>query len=202
MSDGPKWVCDVHRIKKLAKARQLKDPSHPGCVVYSIGSNGDIGFERGIQRELGEGTCEFHIFDNMDFEIPGDLKRAYFHKWFLKKQDPSVGAPTKGLREYGLHDSIKLLGHENLDVIDIFKIDCEQCEWETFNDWLSPNVPRLQQIQVEVHKAPGQTAINFFDTLEESGYLMFHKEPNIRFDPSSVEFSFVKVDKSFMQSRH
>lgn len=45
--DGPKWVCDPHRIRKLAKERRAKDPSHPGCVVYSVGSNGDFSFELG-----------------------------------------------------------------------------------------------------------------------------------------------------------
>ena len=58
--DGPKWVCDPHRIRRLALERKARDPNHPGCVVYSIGCNGDFNFELGVQKEIGEGVCEFH----------------------------------------------------------------------------------------------------------------------------------------------
>jgi hypothetical protein len=76
--------------------------------------------------------------------------------------------------------TVKLLGHDQLDVIDVFKIDCESCEWETYQDWLAPGIPMLQQIQVEVHGAPGQKALDFYDGFEHAGYLRFHKEPNIQ----------------------
>eukprot|EP01082_Thalassiosira_pseudonana_P015374 g13810.t1.1.5e17418b g13810 g13810.t1 contig9:499515-500847(+) len=180
--DGPKWVCDPHRIKRLAEERKLKDPNHPGCVVYSVGSNGDFNFEMGMQKELGEGVCEFHIFDfgNYGGKVPKELKRAYYHQWGLAKQDPNVVTPTMGNKYYGLLDTVKLLGHDKLDVIDVFKIDCEKCEWETYQDWLAPGIPMLQQIQVEVHGAPGQKALDFYDGFERAGYLRFHKEPNIQ----------------------
>ena len=73
-------VCDPHRIKKLAEARKLNDPNHPGCVIYSIGSNGDFSFEQGLQNEVGENVCEFHIIDPGDFAgmKPSGLKRASF----------------------------------------------------------------------------------------------------------------------------
>ena len=45
-------VCDPHRIPKLALERKAKDPDHPGCVVYSVGSNGDFNFEMGFQVRL------------------------------------------------------------------------------------------------------------------------------------------------------
>ena len=78
--------------------------------------------------------------------MPKELKRAYYHQWGLKKQDysnvdapstrgmtwglkkqedPSAKTIAKGQTYYGLIDTVKLLGHEKLDVIDIFKIDCE-----------------------------------------------------------------------------
>ena len=128
--DGPKWVCDPHRIAKLAAERKAKDPSHPGCVIYSIGSNGDFNFEMGMQEEVGEGVCEFHIFDMGDYRanVPKELKRANYHQWGLKKQEDTVGELKKEEGPnifYGLLDTIKLLGHESLEVIDIFKIDCE-----------------------------------------------------------------------------
>ncbi len=42
-------VCDPHRIRKLALERKARDPNNRGCVVYSIGSNGDFNFELGMQ---------------------------------------------------------------------------------------------------------------------------------------------------------
>lgn len=151
-------------------------------LIICTSSNGDFNFEMGMQKELGEGVCEFHIFDfgNYGGKVPKELKRAYYHQWGLAKQDPNVVTPTMGNKYYGLLDTVKLLGHDQLDVIDVFKIDCEKCEWETYQDWLAPGIPMLQQIQVEVHGAPGQKALDFYDGFEHAGYLRFHKEPNIQ----------------------
>ena len=190
---------------------------------------------------------------NFEGKMPKELKRAHYHRWGLKNQDPNF-TPTRprglswfkkllhanskttvsGQKFYGLLDTIKMLGHEKLDVIDIFKIDCEfdrdwfplrtittwskfgllcgilwsdinilkrflhiclgeGCEWETYTDWLAKGVPTLHQIQVEVHKVPGEVALNFFDTLEAAGYLRYHKEANIQFGSSCIEYGMVKV---------
>ena len=51
----------------------------------------------------------------------------------------------------------------------------------------------LHQIQVEVHKVPGEVALNFFDDLEAAGYLRYHKEANIQFGSSCIEYGMVKV---------
>jgi hypothetical protein len=48
--DGPKWVCDPHRI----------DPNR--CLVYSFGSNNDFSFENAVTAEISAG-CEIHTFD-------------------------------------------------------------------------------------------------------------------------------------------
>ncbi|KAL3771922.1 hypothetical protein ACHAW5_008035 [Stephanodiscus triporus] len=179
--DGPKWVCDPHRIKKLALERVARDPNNRGCVVYSIGSNGDFNFELGMQKEIGEGICEYHIFDMGDFShiMPKNLKRAHYHQWGLERQDPDIDVPVPGKKFYGLRDTIRLLGHEDLDVIDVFKIDCESCEWDTYMDWIAEGIPLLHQIQVETHGVPIEKALGFFDTLEAAGYLRYHKEANI-----------------------
>lgn len=91
------------------------------------------------QEEVGVGTCEFHIFDMGYYEhlIPAELERAHYHRWGLKVGEPAVsnnwysrllGAPPAlppKQMYYSLSDTVKLLGHGDLDVIDIFKIDCE-----------------------------------------------------------------------------
>lgn len=48
MMDGPKWVCNPHRIA------QQED-----CLVYSVGSNGKAEFEKAVKEEIGE-HCEVH----------------------------------------------------------------------------------------------------------------------------------------------
>ena len=85
------------------------------------------------------------------------------------------------------------------------KIACESCEWDTYTDWLSDEVPLLHQIQVELHRAPAKDgaggAIDFFDSMERAGYLRFHKEPNIQWAPDCVEYGFIKVEKTFMEGK-
>lgn len=214
--DGPKWVCDPHRIKRLAEERKRNDPNHPGCVIYSVGSNGDFSFEKGLEEILGPGTCEYHIFDMGNFERQmqvANISRAHFHRWGLMKQGPENIKP--GEKFYGMNDTIKLLGHENLEVIDLFKIDCESCEWRTYKDWLAPGIPPIQQIQVELHSGSFKlmskddskefdTApeIPFFEFFEEAGYVWFHKEPNILYnDGSCEEYAFLKLDEEFFVPR-
>ena len=81
-----------------------------------------------MQKEVGEGVCEFHIFDMGDYEakVPKELKRAYYHRWGFKKQGGSAKQSTKAgdaQKFLGLMDTIKELGHENVGVIDIFVSD-------------------------------------------------------------------------------
>jgi hypothetical protein len=48
----------------------------------------------------------------------------------------------------------------------------------------------LHQILVEVHGAPIDKALDFFNSIENAGYLRFHKEPNIQV---RTNFSFLTV---------
>jgi hypothetical protein len=95
-------------------------------ILVSTGSFGDFTFELGLQKEVGEGVCEFHIFDPGDYggRMPRELQRAHYHRWGLMKQGgraPMDQTKPGDSNEYrGLSDIIKELGHEQLDVIDIF----------------------------------------------------------------------------------
>ena len=57
-------------------------------------------------------------------EKPTELKRAYYHRWGFKKQDGAAPKPQgkKGDNDIyrGFKDTIKELGHEKLDMINIF----------------------------------------------------------------------------------
>jgi hypothetical protein len=106
-----------------------------------------------------------------------------------------------------MKDTITELGHSGR-VIDIFKIDCEGCEWTTFDGWFDAGAT-LRQIQVDVHQFPASTnsrpikfTISFFLDMQKAGYVTFHKEPNIQFaDRNCVVYAFLKLEDSFCFKR-
>lgn len=53
IGDGGKWVCGVRTFLQTRRARP--------CVIYSIGSKGEVSFEQGAVEKLGH--CEVHVFD-------------------------------------------------------------------------------------------------------------------------------------------
>ena len=59
--DGPKWVCDPHRIR-----------AKPDCLVYSVGSQGNFMFENAVRKQIGK-HCEIHTFD------PENTGQKYSH---------------------------------------------------------------------------------------------------------------------------
>lgn len=185
--DGHKWVCDPHRIAKK------KD-----CLVYSVGSNGNFAFELDLQRQLP--NCEIHVFDPTDYSEQMQqrgLDGSNFHAWGLKSSDGKPMAVKKGLQglEFvSLPETIKRLGHTGR-AIEIFKIDCEGCEWSAHNDILDQSI---RQILVEVHSVNLQTD-KFFDDMHNAGYAIFHKEPNLYTGGNCIEFAFLKLAKEFYE---
>jgi len=130
-----------------------------------------------------------------------------YHAWGLKGSYETDEADTSDsfTRRFGnegdyktLQETAKLLGHEGR-VVDVFKIDCEGCEWRSYKDWFS-GVMDLRQILVEVHNVP-PVAIDFFQDLHDKGYVIFSKEPNLGGASSGgcVEYSFLKLDKSYFE---
>jgi hypothetical protein len=173
-------------------------------MIYSIGSIGDFSFETAIQNYMNNGTlCEVHIFDFGDYlkGMPKHLNMHY-HQWRLKTSEDGKleGEPKTGETLYSLAESVHLLGHDDRDSIDLFKIDCEGCEWDSVQDWMDPSIPRIMQIQVELHGAK-LAPVRFFDTLmKDNGYVIFHKEPNtLGCGGECIEYSFLKLDTSFFK---
>ena len=195
--DGLKWMCDPHRLNK------------DGCLVYSIGSLGNFAFEVGLHNIAPK--CEIHTFDPKDHSK--GLKRykandfVTLHRWGLK---PSYNSSDKmtdtrfstrfatklsGLLFKTLKETMRDLGHEGRQ-IDVFKIDCEGCEWKTYKDWIDSSI-HIQQILVEVHDTPKVTNVMFND-LHNAGYVIFNKEPNIQYGGGScIEYSFLRLHPSF-----
>ncbi|KAG7366630.1 methyltransferase domain containing protein [Nitzschia inconspicua] len=222
IGDGGKWICDPHRLASQSRRRMEQYQNErrmgnyktgeirSGCLIYSIGSEGDFRFEEGFQDAF-PGTCEIHTFDftNYSANVPQN-KNIHFHHWGLKasyKEDKAkyeisgFGPPSPRLLGTWpfktFQETIRELGHEGRP-IDIFKIDCEGCEWSTYKDWLGAD---LRQILIEVHKVP-KIAQDFFLDLQKAGYVTFHKEPNIQFGGGEcVEYAFLKLNTSYVEDR-
>jgi len=180
LGDGGKWTCDPYRIA-----------AQDSCLVYSIGSNNDFSFETSVKKEIGP-HCEIHTFDMGNYTVGGKEAGVQYHQYGL--------STTDGGAFRSLSTIIRELGHEGR-TIDIFKIDCEGCEYETLPTWFEANVT-LRQIQLEIHTYGKPTAmvVTVFNTLFENGYVITHKEPNIMWtDGSCVEFAFLKLSSKFFE---
>ena len=95
---------------------------------------------------------------------------------------------------------MKRLGHTGR-TIDIFKIDCEGCEWTCYKDFLSPSID-IRQILIETHSIRPDTVTEFFDRFFDMGFVPFSKEANTH--PSAkpalelFEWSWMKLHPNFL----
>jgi len=165
--DGGKWICDPHHVL-----------AGPNCTVYSIGSNGEFGFEEAVHNF--NPARVIHTFDPMYPPI-NKPDFVHFHSW-------SVGSRDTG-STFTVDTMMRHLGHKN---ISVFKIDCEGCELFSL---LPPHLPygAIQQIAVEVHFNHNPDSIHhFFNSLSSMGYAIFSKEANIEYsDGNAIEYSLV-----------
>lgn len=180
--EGGKWVCDPYLIAKKA----LDQP----CLVYSVGSNGQYDFEEAVHKEVSP-ACEIHTIDMNDWRHYGrgaPPKFVSYHKYKL-------GNPPATSLSTIVHD----LGHASR-TIDIFKIDCEGCEWDTFRSWFGQGV-YIRQILIELHgtgHSNGSNAHDFFNFLFNQGYVVFNKEPNtLGCGGKCIEYGFLKTRPGF-----
>lgn len=81
--DGPKWVCDPHRLPDIVERRSKQmSAEKAGCLIYSVGSGGKWQFEDGMYEML-DGLCEIHVFDPGNFaKFRDDLvgRNVHFRK--------------------------------------------------------------------------------------------------------------------------
>ena len=225
--DGPKFVCDPHRLKHAATLNwRMLEGSNGGnekghisvnrhCLVYSVGSGGNFKFEIGLQEFLEENRCDIHVFDGTDYSasIPEDMD-IHFHNWGLRRDrgpntnddfspDENMAFPQSQkiitAKHMSLSQIMKMLGHSG-EVLDILKIDCEGCEWKTYMDWLGDSsVQSPRQVLIEVHRSPAPFTRTFFNEMKNHGYVTFHKEPNLPGCPRGdcIEYGFLKLHPDF-----
>ena len=143
---------------------------------------------------------------------------ATFHHWGIGTPHEAAVAAAEAAaqsrkrepRMKTLQQTIRELNHSH-QTIDIFKIDCESCEWFQYTTWLeamrAENVT-IRQILVETHHIiqndgddndadADVDAHNFFMTLHDAGYVIFSKEPNYEAEASCVEYAFIQLSPDF-----
>jgi len=175
VGDGGKWVCDPHRL------------SGKPCLVYSVGSNGDYSFEETVHRDIDPG-CEIHTFDMHNWShytsrAPPEYVRYHIYTIGERPAATDLSMVVSNLGHFGR-------------AIDVFKIDCEGCEFTSHKSWFGAGVD-IRQIQVEVHGHGNGLVHEFFDLLFDKGFVVFHKEPNIENprgnDVFAIEFALTKL---------
>eukprot|EP00438_Fugacium_kawagutii_P017709 Skav207312 [mRNA] locus=scaffold2296:235436:237874:- [translate_table: standard] len=140
-----------------------------------------------LKAQLRE--APIHTFDLNPWSSYTDKPMPFFINYHTER----IGRPlSKDLSEI-----VKDLRHSGR-TIDIFKIDCEGCEWETYESWFDESVD-IRMVLVEVHKSSSVDAIHsFFKFLRSLGYVIYSKEPNTySCGGSCQEFSFIKLHSDF-----
>ena len=179
--EGGKWMCNIEALK------EKKD-----CLIYSVGSENDFAWEEEVKRRAP--NCEIHVFDHTVANASNKPDDVFFHKWGLTENESHRNPNMKSLSEI-----IKALRHENRR-LDVFKIDCEGCEWQTYKTWFTSGV-QIVEILVETHRGsespkPVSNAKQFFAHLHNSGYRIFHKESNVHHSAKEllcVEFALRRI---------
>mmetsp|Transcript_78456 Transcript_78456/g.248017 ORF Transcript_78456/g.248017 Transcript_78456/m.248017 type:complete len:374 (+) Transcript_78456:42-1163(+) len=179
--EGGKWVCDPHKITAAVAAGRA-------CLVYSIGSSGMYDFESAVHGQISP-ACEIHTFDMKNWSAYTAIPPPRFVNYHIRK----IGPPPAALVSILFRE----LGHEGR-TLDLLKIDCEGCEWETYRSWLGEGM-RVRQILVELHGF--SRAHELFSFLNEMGYVIAYKEPNtLGCDGSCIEYVFVKLSRNFTRA--
>jgi len=183
LGDGGKFCCGLSRLKNLSN-----------CVVYSMGSRGEMSFENDIQA-LDNGNCEIHTFDT-DPQFGSlweglHLRKMYYHPGFVTPTGP-----------HSLRGIMKSLGHDH---IDILKMDIEGSEYgvlrEALNPTEDPTFPpvNIGQLLVEVHEYSRNIAWRTYAMLadlEHAGLYEFHSEINPYQPWACRELAFINVTYS------
>lgn len=172
MGDGGKWVCDAYKIEKALE-----------CNVLSIGSNNDWSFEKAI-FQLNP-LCKIHTLDHTI--VPKN--KPSFVNWYKV----GLGATKHDLIST-MQDILQMTGLSNSS-IDILKVDCEGCEWHVYQDFFKGT---FRQIMIELHGVGEIFKVhNFFEGMNDNGYVIFHKEPNtFGCSGDCIEYSFIRLNIS------
>lgn len=180
--DGWKFTCGVRLIT-------------PPCIVYSLGSAGNMAFERGVLDR--NPACQIYIYDKEFFDAAEwftkeQLSKVHFKQYFISNEDDDTATPPRRT----LSSLMQAVKHNHIDVL---KMDIEGGEWQIIANASTP-LPSIGQFLAEVHEdskstveARVQRLHSFFNMLEASGLRLFHREVNARYDVHCIEYAFIQA---------
>lgn len=176
-----------------------------------------IAWESNFEQQMAREGCETHAFDcTVDPASPVVAGKAFaFHNWcigdggseFNRGNNYLRGRSAGGLSFRTLSETMRLLGHDSLDVL---KFDIEGFEWRLFETEILGGGLLPRQLAFELHtqgskpivvpphlvKGKGFGEVNqLFLALHDRGYRVVSKEMNI-YDDKCAEFVLVNVDAS------
>lgn len=178
--DGGKFVCGGAGD---LKSRLAVFPKAKKCLVYSVGSNGEVSFERDVVKTLG---CRVVTFDptgpSEEYKERVEAVGGTFHAIGVSGSPSTFknSATKQKVKLLPIKDIMLMLGHVRRHV-HILKIDCEGCEWGVFATlWpqLEDGQVSIGQIQIEIHGTEFAKIASFFKGADRAGFMVFHKEAN------------------------
>ena len=169
------------------------------CIIYSIGSNGDFGFEEFLLQETQ--SCTIYTFDctmgqtpayNSSFEKLKD--KHWFHPWCLSAQD---GVPNSNYMTLAtIHERLK----HSWGTLALLKMDIEAFEHKVLANFQKSDRFLPEQLILEVHsttepisgayryKSIGELTL-FLLQLMRLGYRLVHVQP----EGGGVDATFIRV---------
>jgi len=191
---------------------QLLGKSNKRCVVYGMG----IAWESNFEQQMAKEGCETHAFDcTVDPASPVVAGKAFtFHNWCIGEGGSEFntgnnylrGRSADGLSFKTLSETMRLLGHDSVDVL---KFDIEGFEWKLFDTEILSGKSLPRQLAFELHtegsvpkavpphlvKGKSFVEVNrLFLSLHDLGYRVVSKEMNI-YDDKCAEFVLANVNE-------
>jgi len=175
---GERTICHPLGIGKASSDRLAKGQND--CLVYSVVSDvKDLTFEKALLRVLG--TCEIHVFSSHG--LPNGVNpppNVHLHTWGFRGSKNSANLnESNDLKS--MQETIRLLGHEG-KTVDLFMLDCDHCELNTFQDWFykltrggNQHAVDFMQIMVNVHGGSANVLEGFFNHIQNEGYVTYYK---------------------------
>jgi hypothetical protein len=189
LGDGGKWMCNVDKIQAP-------------CTIYSIGSAGDITFEKVFSQYPGCDTLTFDPTPNLEDQVKdqlspnmkyipvglgpvgGDIDNPIFNLTLAGETVKTISLMNL-IKEYGLGVANKL---------DVLKVDIEGCEKRAVPFFLEEDGFDDLKIKIITMEYHGEEypllALSIISQFQEHGYYVYHLEHNYR-STDCMEFSFV-----------
>ena len=193
IGDGGKWICNPQHMLK-----------HDDCIILSVGSNNEFGFEYEMINRFG---CNVHVFDHTSQppvptaatrqQCDSDcLSKLHFYRYGLDLYTNTsmsmlsltdmvliaTGAATLTSNDNATHTNTVVtqtnIAHTNIHttnthtntnnnnnttahtMVDVFKIDCEGCEYIALNSHINHKILShyIKQMSIEIHWGPAFSA--------------------------------------------